>query len=521
MKNVTIAQIKEQLMSNSYESYSEEFYQELFQNYPEGLDVEELYSVIKRNCLIAKYDEEYDHTIVVGLDSSKLNKNVIAYRKFGYDFSRDLPFVDTPTKTYYQCKFMLGNYINLLQVEEAETLEKEGKKRLAARQFKVDGILAAGQWVRDNIDKMDVRPFNQNMYLYMLPFSSEQIHKGIKIAGKPSALASLIGMYADLDTSKKTYKLLTEKLVKEEDMLDICLYEELQRSPTDKGQGWSSYAYSLVYSEDYLADNGEERMFSKWQPMMAELQTSLAVEKALWPSSDLKLNHKSLASFINLLLDYAGYDFGFDESIEQMVEGSKNMSRIINSKDIIFSRGFSEWTEKNCKDLYVSDKLNTVMPNENLHVGGITLSRISKESNLQFEVGNFSACCQHMTGAGASVIPFIMTHDHVDVYSFSKNGERCGSMVLYYLDNLGIYTIDSVERRKMLEDGEIHQVLMELAKTIPLYSSVTISEEFNLPLDDEYQASFTDVKESTVAKQVSKLDTYTDYGLGKLFKIAS
>lgn len=517
MNNITIEQVKGQLSNNSYESYSEEFYQELIENYPEGVDVESLNYVVNSNCLITEYDEKYDHTIIVGLDVSKLNKNVVAYRKFGYKYNHDLPFVATPTQTYYQCKFILGDYINRLQVEEAETLEKEGKKRLAARRFKVDGVLAAGQWVRDNIDKMDVRPFSQNMYLYMLPFSAEQVHKGIKIAGKPSALASLIGMYADLDTSKKTYKLLSEKLVKE-DMLDICLYGKLQRSPLEEGQGWSSYAHSLVYT---LADNGEEHMLPELQPMMAELQAALAVEKALWPSSDLKLTHKSLASFIHLLLDYAGYDFGFDESMEKMVEGSKHMSRIINTKDIVFSQGFSEWTQKNCEDLHVSDKVNTVMPNEDLHVGGITLSRISKESPLQFEVGNFSACCQHMTGAGASVIPFIMTHDHVDVYSFSKNAERCGSMVLYYLDNLGIYTIDSVERRKMLKDGEIRQVLMELAKTIPLYSSVALSEEFDLLLDSESQVSFTDVRESTVAKQVSKLDIYTDDGLGKLFKIVS
>lgn len=114
--------------------------------------------------------------------------------------------------------------------------------------------------------------------------------------------------------------------------------------------------------------------------------------------------------------------------------------------------------------------------------------KLHKQDRKMLNVGEWSACCQHLGGAGAMAIALCKASPKADTFAISVGGEDCGSMVVFSLSD-GSYVIDSIERRKLLSDEAIEALLKKLASQHKLYAGYNLEGEFGINFDTEDRLS--------------------------------
>lgn len=114
--------------------------------------------------------------------------------------------------------------------------------------------------------------------------------------------------------------------------------------------------------------------------------------------------------------------------------------------------------------------------------------KLHKQDRKMLNVGEWSACCQKLDGAGVMAIALCKASPKADTFAISVNGEDCGSMVVFSLSD-GSFIIDSIERRKMLSDDAIEALLKKLASQHKLYAGYNLEGEFGIEYDTEDRLS--------------------------------
>lgn len=122
-----------------------------------------------------------------------------------------------------------------------------------------------------------------------------------------------------------------------------------------------------------------------------------------------------------------------------------------------------------------SEFAESTMPDVVFEHDGWIMRRMPKSSPLQFQVGTFASCCQHIGGASESLLLEIPFQDNVDNYYVSSpNGTGIADMVVWRTTD-GDYVIDSIEGRGLATDELMAKFVMDFANCIPSDSVLYVS----------------------------------------------
>lgn len=367
---------------------------------------------------------------------------------------------------------------------EAKAYRAEGKDRMANQTLNIDGVLFLQKHFQQNITKAPMWLSVEVMSLLAsVKLTAQEASKLIKAhKGEMFSAASLFLLRSGLDVNK-IVKLATNfhsypenegAIDLDETYMDFETYEKL---PTI-AKGYSKKIQKIV------AD-----LYSRYKPGMTEksyIRSTRAhilnwVRYAIFQPSVEGLGSVDLSPTCtyHVLNCTVGAEAKMDlATVEEYKLVAEKLGAPV--RDVLF-QFYKEEVDLILDTPLVADELSL---NHEFGVGIEGFRKLHKSDKKMLTVGEWSACCQKLGGAGAMAIALCKMHAQADTFAISVNGEDCGSMVVFALgDNR--YIIDSIERRKMLEDSAIKALIAKLASQHKLYVSLSLEAEFNLSLDSE------------------------------------
>ena len=125
----------------------------------------------------------------------------------------------------------------------------------------------------------------------------------------------------------------------------------------------------------------------------------------------------------------------------------------------------------------------SAMPSVSAEHDGYSISKMNKNSPLQFKVGDFAACCQSLDGAGAMAVISILFSEYADnYYVTSPTGEPIGDVMIWKANEC--YVVDSMESRKLLPEDVFCKLLCKIADQFDM--PLVINSEDNECMGWEY-----------------------------------
>lgn len=117
---------------------------------------------------------------------------------------------------------------------------------------------------------------------------------------------------------------------------------------------------------------------------------------------------------------------------------------------------------------YVDNKpfAESTMPDVVSEHDGWILRRMPKSSPLQFAVGDFASCCQHIGGASDGLLAHIPFYDGVDNYYVSSPNGTCIADMVIWRTIHGDYVIDSIEGKSIATDQLMAKFVMDIASAV-------------------------------------------------------
>ena len=125
----------------------------------------------------------------------------------------------------------------------------------------------------------------------------------------------------------------------------------------------------------------------------------------------------------------------------------------------------------------------SAMPSVSAEHDGYSISKMNKNSPLQFRVGDFAACCQSFDGVGAMAVISILFSEYADnYYVTSPTGEPIGDVMIWKANEC--YVVDSMESRKLLPEDVFCKLLCKIADQFDM--PLVINSEDNECMGWEY-----------------------------------
>lgn len=115
------------------------------------------------------------------------------------------------------------------------------------------------------------------------------------------------------------------------------------------------------------------------------------------------------------------------------------------------------------------------MPDIEIEHQGYKLQKMAKDSPLQFEVGEFASCCQHLGGASEDLVLQIPVTDRGDNYYITHPGGRPMACMFVFGTADG-FVIDSVEATKNLPIEVLTSIVDKFVDILNTDSNVYISD---------------------------------------------
>ncbi|TXI11177.1 MAG: hypothetical protein E6Q68_06750 [Polynucleobacter sp.] len=117
----------------------------------------------------------------------------------------------------------------------------------------------------------------------------------------------------------------------------------------------------------------------------------------------------------------------------------------------------------------------STMPDVMVEHEGWIMRRMPKDSPLQFQVGTFASCCQHIGGQSEDLLAVIPFEDNIDnYYVASAGGTGIADMVVWRTVD-GHYVIDSIEGRSQATEELMAKFVMDFAMSIEMDKKVYLS----------------------------------------------